>query len=131
MVERTNNMSLGAYMEKYIWAPLGIKNMTFHLEERPDMAAQGVEMSQRIGGVDPIFGRPLKPDEKVEWAENHWWRQGMTDDSGGAGAYGTVTDYLKVLKSITAGDGKLLGMYNFQFFELRLDTWTLGRIRVA
>jgi hypothetical protein len=33
----------------------------------------------------------------------------MTDDSGGAGGYGSVVDYQKILHSITAGDGKLLG----------------------
>jgi hypothetical protein len=33
---------------------------------------------------------------------------GMSDDSGGAGAYGSMVDYQKILHSITAGDGKLL-----------------------
>lgn len=33
----------------------------------------------------------------------------MANDSGGAGGYGSTVDYQKILHSITAGDGKLLG----------------------
>jgi CubicO group peptidase (beta-lactamase class C family) len=109
MVERTNDMSLGKYMQKYIWEPLGIKNITFHLEERPDMLERFPEMTERLGGMHPMFGTAADPSGKLGWGTNIWWRQGMTDDSGGAGGYCSAVDYQKILHSITAGDGKLLG----------------------
>jgi CubicO group peptidase (beta-lactamase class C family) len=64
MVERANNISLGKYMQKYIWGPLGIKNMTFHLEERPDMLERLPEMTERVGGMS-IFTTAANPSAKL------------------------------------------------------------------
>ena len=96
-------------MKKYMWDPLGIIDMTFHLEERPDMAQRMADMSERQGGVHPLFGVPREPNAPVAWTSNSVWALGMTDDSGGAGSYATAIDYQKILHSITAGDGQLLG----------------------
>jgi hypothetical protein len=43
------------------------------------------------------------------YMKKHIWAMNMSDDSGGAGAYGSMVDYQKILHSITVGDGKLLG----------------------
>jgi CubicO group peptidase (beta-lactamase class C family) len=132
MVERSNDMSLGRYMQKYIWEPLGIKNITFHLEERPDMLERFPEMTERLGGMD-MFGTAADPSAKLGWGPNIWWRQGMTDDSGGAGGYGSAVDYQKILHSITAGDGKLLGpemqeeLFRGQLSDPARAQFTLGR----
>jgi CubicO group peptidase (beta-lactamase class C family) len=93
-------------MQKYMWEPLGITNITFHPEERPDMHV--AEMSVRTGGVHPVWGVPLEPDSKVTWSEDNVWPP-MSDDSGDAGAYTSAIDYQKILHSITDDDGKLLG----------------------
>ncbi|KAK0107817.1 hypothetical protein ONS96_003607 [Cadophora gregata f. sp. sojae] len=112
MIERTNGMSLGKYMQKYIWEPLGIKNMTFHLEDRPDMLKRRAGTGERMGGINPMFGCPADPSAKIQHGVegvSFWWRdEGVPDDSGGAGAFGSIVDYQKILHSITAGDGKLL-----------------------
>jgi len=110
MIERTNDMSLGSYMQKYIWEPLGITNMTFHILERPDMHKNLTGFSERIGGVHPMFGTPAHPTTKLQPLSyvNTWWHENVIGDAGGAGAYGTIVDYQKVLHSITANDGKLL-----------------------
>lgn len=45
MVERVNGgMSLGEYMKAHIWSPLGINDMTFHLDQRPDLRGQLSDM---------------------------------------------------------------------------------------
>jgi CubicO group peptidase (beta-lactamase class C family) len=101
-------MSLRNYMKKYIWGPLGITNMTFHLEERPDMLPRLPNMTERQGGVN-VFGTALNPAGALQFTSDTVWAMGMSDDSGGAGAYDSIVDYQMVLHSITAGDGKLLG----------------------
>ncbi|KAH7397682.1 beta-lactamase/transpeptidase-like protein [Cadophora sp. MPI-SDFR-AT-0126] len=112
MIQRTTGMSLGEYMQKNIWEPLDIKNMTFHLEERPDMLKRRAGTGVRMGGVNPIFGCPADPSAKIMHGADgvsFWWKdEGVPDDSGGAGAFGSIVDYQKILHSITAGDGKLL-----------------------
>ena len=59
-MERANDVSLGNYMKKNIWDPLGITNMTFHPEERPDMLQLLPAMTERQGGVN-AFGTALGP----------------------------------------------------------------------
>lgn len=101
-------MSLEKYLEKYIWEPLGITSMTFHPEKRPDILATIPEMSARQGGLN-IFGTVADPEAKVAYTDDKVWALNLPDDNGGAGSYGRATDYIKVLRSITADDGKLLG----------------------
>ncbi len=69
MVERVTGMSLGKYMQKNIWEPLGIKSMTFHLEERSDMRSRLMATSERIGGVHPMFGTPVCP---IQLSKRRW-----------------------------------------------------------
>jgi hypothetical protein len=46
----------------------------------------------------------------------------MPDDNGGAGSYGSVTDYIKVPRSIIANDGNLLGSSMIEeLFEPQLN----------
>jgi CubicO group peptidase (beta-lactamase class C family) len=65
MVERANNISFGKYMQKYIWGPLGIKNMTFHLKERPDMLERLPEMTERLGGMSISLLQQTPPQNWV------------------------------------------------------------------
>ena len=73
------------------------------------MAQRMTDMNERQGGVHPLFGVALNPNAPLVWTADTVWSLGMKDDSGGAGGYGTAVDYQKILHSITAGDGKLLG----------------------
>lgn len=113
-------------MQKYIWEPLGIKNMTFHLEERPDMVKRRAGTGERMGGVDPAFGTPADPSAKIQHCAtgvSSWWQEeGVPDDSGGAGAFGSIVEYQKILHSITAGDEKLLSKeMNDELFRPQLS----------
>ncbi|KAH7346744.1 beta-lactamase/transpeptidase-like protein [Rhexocercosporidium sp. MPI-PUGE-AT-0058] len=133
MIERANGMSLGKYMQKYIWDLLGIKNMTFHLEERPDMLRRRASTSERMGGIDPKFGTPADPSSKIQNCADGcsiWWPdEGVLDDSGGAGAFGSIVDYQKILHSITAGDGKLLSKkMNDELFRPQLGDGSQKRL---
>jgi CubicO group peptidase (beta-lactamase class C family) len=101
-------MSLENYMEKHVWGPLGITSMTFHPEKRPELLATIPEMSARQGGLN-MFGTVADTEAKVAWIDDKVWALHIPDDNGGAGCYGRATDYVKVLRSITADDGKLLG----------------------
>ncbi|TVY87370.1 Acyltransferase [Lachnellula willkommii] len=63
--------------------------------------------SWESGGTTP-FGTAADPEAPVEYTENWGWSRDMSDCSGGAGLFGNVIDYQKLLHSICADDGKLL-----------------------
>jgi len=69
MAERVSGMSLSDYMEKYIWKPLGIKNIGIRLDDRPDMVARIPDMSERPGGRTR-FDTALDPTAPVEYYDN-------------------------------------------------------------
>ncbi|KAK7541191.1 beta-lactamase/transpeptidase-like protein [Phyllosticta citribraziliensis] len=97
MVERVTKMPLDAYMQKHMFAPLGIKDMTFKLDERPDLQARMADMIER----DEQTGK-LRPGSLPELTQN------TKDSFAGQGIYASWPEYLKVLQSLLANDGKLL-----------------------
>jgi CubicO group peptidase (beta-lactamase class C family) len=110
MVARVNETDLQSYMQKNMWEPLGITGMTFHLETREDMTARKMEMSLREGETHPMFGTTLNPTGKVVWTKASPWPATLPpgEEFGGAGGYASPAEYLKILHSILASDGKLL-----------------------
>lgn len=108
MVERVNSTRLHEYMRTNICQPLGIKDLTFHLERREDIRKRMPDMSKREGEVHPMFGSTMNPEGKVVWTKDRVWGDPVEDDFGGAGGYATATDYSKILHSICSNDGKLL-----------------------
>lgn len=98
MIRRVNgNISLQDYFQKNIFDPLDMRDMTFHLEQRPDLEAR----------LSPAVRR--SPDGGLFWATHPIAFPHPTEDEyGGGGLYGTAPDYLKLLKSICFNDGKLL-----------------------
>jgi hypothetical protein len=60
-------------MKQNIWMPLGIRGMTFHLEEDQTLLDSMVDMSMRLGGEN-IFGTPENPDAKVAWSKDKVWQ---------------------------------------------------------
>lgn len=84
-------------MQKNIWDPLGIKNITFHPDRKPDVQNHLVHLTRR------------GPDDKVHWTEeNYNDDRNDVNDFGGGGALGSAAEYIKILHSICANDGKLL-----------------------
>lgn len=96
LIERLTGQPLEVYMKDNIWEPLGIKRMSFW----PSSIRGGkgrVKMAVRDTGTGlPI---PLKQPFLTE---------GVTECFGGQGIYASMEDYMKVLRSILADDGKLL-----------------------
>ncbi|TLD36126.1 beta lactamase like protein [Venturia nashicola] len=98
-VSRVSGLSLGEYMQKNIWTPLGMTSTAFHLEERPDLLSRLASMSTRNdegklehGGI----GGPFDPFRLVNVRE-----------SGGGGAFSTANDYIKFLIAVLQNNGKL------------------------
>lgn len=77
-----------AYMKNCIWAPLGISNITFHLDINEFRPLQVVSISTRVPSTghlvhlpDPVICDPAK------------------DATGVARAYGNLVEYAKALYS--------------------------------
>lgn len=98
MVERVNGgMKLGEYMKKHIFDVLGMESTTFRPKERPEL-------------MERFAGRPMRQADGTLKEDDSGAYPIATsgDHMGGAGLYSTATDYVKVLGSILADDGKLL-----------------------
>ena len=98
VVERVTGLSLESYMTTHIWEPLGIRDMTFHLERREDLRNRMLGMSFR----EAFSGKAVFTGAKS-------WDDPVEDDFGGAGVYSSMPDYLKVLQAVLSADRKLLG----------------------
>ncbi|KAK3634606.1 hypothetical protein LTR56_015186 [Elasticomyces elasticus] len=94
LVERLTDTTLDEYF-KQLFAPLGVKNITFWPEKHA--------LKDKILGI-----AARGSDGKLTNNTAPTLNTGSTDCFGGHGAYSTMGDYLKVLHSILANDGKLL-----------------------
>jgi CubicO group peptidase (beta-lactamase class C family) len=101
-------MPLENYLEKNVWGRLGIKSMTFHPNTKPVCLDKLADMSIRSEGMNPIFGVPADPDGKVDNIDDRIWNLETMGISAGAGEYGNLADYQKILQSICSNDEKLL-----------------------
>jgi CubicO group peptidase (beta-lactamase class C family) len=106
LVMRVNSMSLEAYMQKYLWGPLSIQDITFHNKAKPDVRKKLVHMTKRGNGS--VYGASVPLDEKVNWADESYHDGEDPDEFGGGGAFGSAVEYMKILHSICSDDGKLL-----------------------
>jgi len=107
---RLNSLSLDAYMQKYIWTPLGIKNMTFHKATHEGVQKNLVKMRQRGRFENPalVFMTPVEGE--VEWYDAEIYDKVIPEggEFGGQGGVGSASDYLKILRSLLLDDGVLL-----------------------
>ena len=97
-MERITGESLEDYMAKNIWAPLGIKDITFWPNKRADMQDRLVGMTLR----DPAGGVKVVP-----WAGESM-QSAFAECYGGAGAVASMPDYMKILQSLLADDERLV-----------------------
>jgi len=109
MVARANSTTLTTYMEKNIFQPLGIENITFNLQFKPQMLPRHVDMSMRTGDVNAQFGTAIDSSAPLVFTPPFDLAKSLEDESGGAGAFASLVDYSKILKSLSADDEKLLG----------------------
>jgi CubicO group peptidase (beta-lactamase class C family) len=110
LVMRLNNMTLEEYMEKNIWSPLAIKNITFHQELKPDVPKNLVTLNFRGGIPNPAGFLSVDTGKPVEWTDFTIWDNPIPlgYDYGGHGSIGSAVDYMEILKSILKNDSKLL-----------------------
>jgi CubicO group peptidase (beta-lactamase class C family) len=110
LTARLNKITLEEYMQKNIWDPLGIKNITFHNELKPDVKKNKVKLTYR-GGIDnPQLGLPADTGKPVVWTDDLVYDDPIPigDEFGGQGGIGSAFEYSKILTSILINDSKLL-----------------------
>ncbi|TGO35726.1 hypothetical protein BHYA_0148g00140 [Botrytis hyacinthi] len=128
MISRANNMTLEAYMHKHICTPLGITDLTFHIDQNPSLLSRLVDMTFRVGGMTP-FGTATDTSGALVYTADTFWSSEQIDDAGGAGAHMSIPSYQKVLHSITISDEKLLSKaMNDKMFEAQLTEPQLGTL---
>lgn len=98
LIERITGQTLEEYMKKTIWTPLGITDITFWPENRPDLKARAAHMSKRDrqGSGKVVHQGEIPSTRDVE------------DCFGGQGAYASMSDFFKILQSLLVDDEKLL-----------------------
>ncbi|KAE9395560.1 beta-lactamase [Gymnopus androsaceus JB14] len=102
---------LETIMEQSIWQPLGIKDMTFYLQRRPDMLAKCGDMTK----VDQSTG-------KLVHSEETFFEKDPEFAFGGGGLFTSPQEYMKILHSLLTNDGKLLRPESVdEFFRPQLE----------
>ncbi len=98
LIERVSGLTLEKYMQQNLWEPLGIKDMTFKLESRPDMKERMADMSMR----DAETGKVRHTDARMSYQDTDG--QEVQDCMGGQGVFTTPEDYSKVLHAMLTTD---------------------------
>jgi len=99
MLEKATGVTLGAYMQAHIFAPLGMTHTTFRAKHNAEMRRR---MVGRVGR-SPTTGELIREESGLYPVKDN------TDDLGGGGLYSCARDYIKALTSLLLDDGKLLG----------------------
>lgn len=106
-IERVSNMKLEEYFQRHIFEPLGIKEISFHLN--------GLTRPRRV----PQWYR--QDDGSLKLGEYHW-RDPMPVDFGGAGLFGTAKEYVEILQSLLQDKCPLLSEQSLsELFSPQLD----------
>jgi CubicO group peptidase (beta-lactamase class C family) len=108
LVARLNHTSLEAYMQQYIWDVVGSKHITFHQELKPLVKRNLVTLSKRGGIENPIYVMAVASEKPVEWTDELIYDDPTKDEYGGAGAIGSATECMKIMRSILVNGGRLL-----------------------
>ncbi|KIW69188.1 hypothetical protein PV04_05081 [Phialophora macrospora] len=98
VIEAITKQDLDTYMQENIWRPLHATHMTFHPTKHfsPDPMPPLQETAVRSGN-----SLSSKPGTSP-------WPLEVRDAIGGAGLYGTATDYIKLLSCLLQGGAPLL-----------------------
>jgi CubicO group peptidase (beta-lactamase class C family) len=97
LIERATGMDLERYMQENLCDPLDIIDMTFKLQQRPDLLARRADQTQRS-----------KDDGKLRYDDTVYFRQDGDECFGGQGIFTSPKSYMKVLYSLLKNDGVLL-----------------------
>lgn len=109
LVARLNGCTLEAYMQTHVFAPLGIVNIAFHLEKAPAVKEKLVTMrKRRNSNGEPPSLVAVATSATVEWSDETLYDDPIVEDYGGHGGFGSPLEYMKITRSLLAGDGLLL-----------------------
>lgn len=89
MVERVTGLKLEEYFQKFIFTPLGVKNLTFHLEKQEHVRSHVTPLTKR--GEDGNF-TTANLDQFIT--------DPISEARGGGGLYGDAQNFVKVLASL-------------------------------
>jgi CubicO group peptidase (beta-lactamase class C family) len=95
LIHQLTGLTLEEFQKKHFWDPLAITGLTFW--PNPDLKSKQAQLTIRNannGHLTPYHGVSLN--------------SGSEDCFGGHGMYAQMADYLRVLRSLLANDGKLL-----------------------
>ncbi|KXS95662.1 hypothetical protein AC578_6251 [Pseudocercospora eumusae] len=111
LLHRLTGLTLEEFEKKYFWDPLGITGLTFWPSEeakktkQADLVIRGDDGKFSPNGTTPTLNTFSK------------------ECFGGHGMYAVIPDYLKVLRSLLANDGKLLNPSSVdELFKPQLGT---------
>ena len=99
MIARANNCTLESYLQDNMFSVLNMQSTSFHPRNNESMMQRLLPTTTRISPTEFVDG---EPDAILPVPVN------PTDEFGGGGLFSTAEDFLKVLKSIMNGDGRLL-----------------------
>lgn len=97
LVERITGQTLEQFMRTNIWRPLGIEDVTFWPEHHPDMKSRMAHMTVR----DEESGKVVHDLDGTGLPAGK-------DCFGGHGAFASMPDYFKILRSLLVDDERLL-----------------------
>lgn len=110
-VEAASGMDLEDYVQKHIFAPLGMRETTFRQSEAQRARRVTMHKRQPDGSIAPIV---LDRPEVNEYL------------NGGGGLFGTVPDYLKFTRCLLAGGAPLVRPETFALMASN----AMGAVRV-
>lgn len=97
LVERATGLDLGSYMQQNVCDPLGITDMTFKLQQRPDLIARRADVTKRN-----------KEDGKLFHDDSVFFQKDPVECYAGCGLFASPASYMKVIHSLLKRDGVLL-----------------------
>ncbi|PSN70930.1 beta-lactamase/transpeptidase-like protein [Corynespora cassiicola Philippines] len=125
LIERATGKTLEEYFRENIWEPLGIKDMTFHLSKRPDLAARFAKMSWR----DEETKKIREMTDRVPYTDGEG--KEVVDCMGGQGIFTSPEEYIKVVHGLltTEEDERLLKKETVtEFFKPQLGEGSIAAL---
>lgn len=123
VLEKLSGVSLEELMRVHIFAPLGIRDITFFPARRPGMVERIAGLSMR----DEKTGKSVPAPPEMADVDPAQIKHCL----GGSGLFASIDDYLKVLESILADDEKLLKRNNVAELLFQSQLRVKGKLEVT
>jgi hypothetical protein len=76
-------------MEKRVFRPLGLENLTLDFDSNPDVLARRVDLSMRTGAIHPALGTAVDASTALTFVPLMNLGDRLEDASGGSGGSGS------------------------------------------